>query len=245
VAGTTYYRNDIVLINSGTDDAPADDRVHELIQLSWVGRLIDFRVPCKDGTPDSSDVIVLVQWLYKPEEIPGGRKPYHGTTEVIPSNWIDIIDPTTIGPQVRVFWRNEDLEDEEETSWGDKDLSRPPRDYQKDDDGTDLKLYWRQYYDAQARTLTPPQKHCTCRRPCNLHELMIKCERCNLWLHATCIAQAAVEDAKLVDGKTWLAEVKEKGDGSDVHHIELTLPDSKRKAQFKELRCLKCKETID
>lgn len=199
-----------------------------------------------DGTPDSTDVAVVIQWLYKPEELPnsvGGRKPWHGSTEVMPANWLDIIDPECIANRVRLYYRNKDQEDEEELDGGEQKLlpGQVRADFEEEDDGAELKLYWRQFFDAQKCQLAPPHRFCVCKKPCNPHEVMIKCEKCSTWLHATCIEAAATK----ASSTKCTARIEEKEHQADILHIKLTSSGTKGEIKYKELSCLNCRELID
>lgn len=234
-------------------DWPQDPVTHPLLQKNWIARIIDIRVPRdQDGELDGSDVVVLVQWLYKPEELPhrtGGRKPWHGATEVMPANWFDFVDPITIGGRVHLYYRDGDLRDEEEQHGAERDFpqgqTRAP--FEALGGGGELTLYWRQYFNAQTLHLEAPKKHCTCRKPSKLDELMIKCEKCDLWLHATCIENAAADQEGEDKGANSVTVEKKEKD-SRKFHIKLT-PNSSKSAStaptYKELRCLKCTEIID
>ena len=63
--------------------------------------------------------------MYWPQDIPGGRKSYHGKSELIASNHMDIIDAMTVAGKAEVT-----------------------RFEEKDDEPTVPDLYWRQTYDT-------------------------------------------------------------------------------------------------
>ncbi|KAL8714761.1 MAG: hypothetical protein Q9220_001274 [cf. Caloplaca sp. 1 TL-2023] len=64
---------------------------------------------------DPRNVYIRVYWLYRPEEAPGGRQPYHGKNEMIASNRMEIVDAVRVKGAVEVAH----LEDDE-------DLGKPP-----------------------------------------------------------------------------------------------------------------------
>jgi hypothetical protein len=58
-------------------------------------------------------VYLRVCWLYRPEDLPGGRKPYHGLNELIASNDMAIIDATTVDGRANVIhWQEQKDEGE-------------------------------------------------------------------------------------------------------------------------------------
>lgn len=90
----------------------------------WVARVLEIRAL------DEAHVYLRVYWLYWPEELPGGRQPYHGEKELIASNHMEIIDAMTVSGRAHVkHWLELD-EDEELPD-----------------------LFWRQKYDFPSKTL--------------------------------------------------------------------------------------------
>lgn len=68
-----------------------------------------------------------IYYLYKPEELPGGRQPHHGESELIASNHMDIIEALTVADKAEVVhWE----EDPDRADWPMKD-----------------QWFWRQTYD--------------------------------------------------------------------------------------------------
>jgi hypothetical protein len=135
----------------------------------WVGRL-------QQAKADSAQKVWLrVFWLYWPEELPMGPQHYHGQSELVLSNYTDIIDATTIsGPADISYW--DEMKDGDE----DKDLNA---------------LYWRQTFDVskmgpkQKGGLSVLRKHCICRKEYNPDETMFKClnSACGIWNHLECL----------------------------------------------------------
>src|SRR4051794_39775267 len=87
------------------------------------GRVLEVRAG------DASHVYLRVYWLYKPEELPGGRQPHHGDSELIASNHMDIIEALTVVDRADVVHWDEDPDNSE---WPMKD-----------------QLFWRQTYDIE------------------------------------------------------------------------------------------------
>lgn len=72
----------------------------------WVARVLEIRAV------DEAHVYLRVYWLYWPEELPGGRQPYHGAKELVASNHMEIIDAMTVSGRASVkHWM--ELDDEE------------------------------------------------------------------------------------------------------------------------------------
>lgn len=76
---------------------------------------------------DASHVYLRVYWAYRPEDLPGGRQPYHGESELIVSNHMEIIEALTVESSADlVYWDD----DPEKSDWPAKD-----------------QLFWRQSLD--------------------------------------------------------------------------------------------------
>ena len=77
----------------------------------------DTHVPCtarilEIRALNPQNVYVRVYWLYRPEEIPGGRQPYHGRRELIASNHMEIVDALRCIKPVDVLHWLDDVESE-------------------------------------------------------------------------------------------------------------------------------------
>jgi len=69
----------------------------------WVARVLEVRAA------DSSHVYLRIYWMYRPEDLPKGRQPYHGKNELIASNRMDIIEALTVENRVDVRrWEEKD-----------------------------------------------------------------------------------------------------------------------------------------
>ena len=83
---------------------------------------------------DAQHVYVRVFWLYWPEDLPGGRKSYHGKSELIMSNHMEIIDAQTVTAAATV------------TQWDE---------FKDEDDGEPMSaLYWRHWYNFMTKKLS-------------------------------------------------------------------------------------------
>ncbi|OCK77517.1 hypothetical protein K432DRAFT_304029 [Lepidopterella palustris CBS 459.81] len=178
IANETFAVNDIVFIRSSDEDDPGPDAPIK----GWVARVLEVRAG------DEQHVYLRIYWLYRPEDLPGGRKPYHGRNELIASNDMQIVDATTVNAKANVkHWVEED--DKSELMDGDQ-------------------LFWRQTYNIRPKNNETPlslPKHCIDQVPCNPDRLLIQCSnpKCKKWLHAVCIESAAVKEAYAAYGLTY------------------------------------------
>lgn len=62
---------------------------------------------------DEQHVYLRVDWMYRPEDLPGGRRPYHGQNELIASNEMQILDATSVEGKANVKqWVEQDDKNE-------------------------------------------------------------------------------------------------------------------------------------
>ena len=94
---------------------------------NWIGKVLEVRAG------DEQHVYLRVYWLFRPEDLPAGRKWYHGENEVIPSNYMQIIDAMSVNNKIDIVEWNET----------------------NDEDNIELdKLFWRQTWNAQKKSLS-------------------------------------------------------------------------------------------
>ncbi|KAK5172282.1 uncharacterized protein LTR77_003920 [Saxophila tyrrhenica] len=142
------------------------------VGAQWKGKVLEVRAL------DSEHVYLRVAWLNRPEDLPGGRKAYHGKNELIPTNQMDIIDAMSVNGSVEVMFWNE-----------------------KDDESSlmnEEQYFWRQTFDyANTKTFSKLRQICVDSAPQNPDEMIVQCgnKECRKWLHVKCIAEAAVEEA--------------------------------------------------
>ena len=105
--------NDYVYINDGMVDVEQNARLDPKDQHAfWIARVLEVRAS------DPTHVYLRVFWMYWPEELPGGRKEYHGKEELIASNHMDIIDAMTVAGRAKVMqWSEKDDEDPKGLYW--------------------------------------------------------------------------------------------------------------------------------
>ncbi|RMZ76141.1 hypothetical protein DV738_g5118, partial [Chaetothyriales sp. CBS 135597] len=153
---------------------PPEDATHEQIleyqrTNTWVGKIQETRAE------DEHRVFLRVFWLYWPQELPGGRRAYHGQQELVLSNHVEVVEATTISGRAEVsHWTEEDDDDDDE---------RPL-----------YPLFWRQTLDLKPGpdgkpTLSALRKHCVCRKEYNPDNIMFKCiqDSCGIWNHKECL----------------------------------------------------------
>ncbi|RPA90551.1 hypothetical protein L873DRAFT_1717284 [Choiromyces venosus 120613-1] len=158
VVGTENFAlNEHIFVNHsniphGTDLGASDDKKF------WVARVLEIRAV------DESHVYLRVYWLYWPEELPGGRQPYHGAKEIIASNHMEIIDAMTVSGRATVkHWM--ELDEEEDLP----------------------DLFWRQKFDYPSQMLMEVREHCKCRGYYNPDKVMFACTSCKMWQHEECL----------------------------------------------------------
>ncbi|KAL0257521.1 hypothetical protein SLS55_008335 [Diplodia seriata] len=171
VANESFRSGDAVYVKPAADEAP------EGPLESWVAKVLEVRAASEQH------VFLRVFWMYRPEDLPGGRRPYHGANEVIASNRMQIIDALTVN--------------------GKADLKH----WAEDDDGDVLgadQLFWRQTFDwANGKgtgTLSSLRKHCVDEAPFNPDSVLVHCDSCDIWLHAECLENEAIKQAHADNG---------------------------------------------
>ncbi|KAL9606057.1 MAG: hypothetical protein Q9179_000790, partial [Wetmoreana sp. 5 TL-2023] len=123
----TYYVHQYVLI-SRFQSLPKEHQPLDMDdEVLCVARILEIRAR------DSQNVYIRVYWLYRPEDIPGGRQPYHGEHELVATNHMEIVDTLRVIRPAQV----DHLEDEK--LW-----------FQTPKEG----LYWRQRYNFMLQELS-------------------------------------------------------------------------------------------
>eukprot|EP00045_Choanoeca_perplexa_P009723 m.94862 g.94862 ORF g.94862 m.94862 type:complete len:204 (-) comp15006_c0_seq1:1453-2064(-) len=125
-------------------------------------------------TNAASQVNIDVCWFYRPEELPCGRKPYHGRDEVITSDHRDTVKVETINSKA-VVHTIEAYEQRDSTPLHNAGYIIP-------------EFFSRSFYHYKEQHLKEPtDKYCTCRQPHNPDKLMICCDECESWFHPKCV----------------------------------------------------------
>ncbi|KAL9006175.1 MAG: hypothetical protein Q9188_001054 [Gyalolechia gomerana] len=165
VRGETYSVHQYALI-SRTMRLPFPCRPSPFTdKIDCVARILEIRAR------DPQNVYARVYWVHRPEDIPGGRQPWHGENELIASNHMEIVDALTFVKRVNVV------------HWVEEDRIQAPAPAEG--------MYWRQMYDFLAGEVSPLPTHCVCHKPVNLHKLTVQCTnpRCMILLHAKCLIE--------------------------------------------------------
>ncbi|TKA55265.1 hypothetical protein B0A49_07907 [Cryomyces minteri] len=170
------------------------------VQSQWKAKLLEVRARGPEH------VFVRVYWLYRPEDIPGGRKPHHGRNELLPSDYMDVIDAQSINGKIRVKKWDEHNDD----------------DVLEEDD-----FFWRQKYSYAKGFLFPPlRQYCVDKAPASPDEPLVWCDKCEMWLHQSCIIEDATKRA---------AETKHQNEDLDGSHETLFVKDTHTKP-FKRVK---------
>lgn len=156
------------------EDEDADDEPQEPIS-DWVAKVLECRAF------DEEHVFLRVVWLYRPEDLPSGRKPWHGSNEVFPSNNMQIIDAMAVTDMAKGL-----LHFDGKQQW-------------VADNGY---LVWRQPCKVAVKkgevvpsVLGKLPTYCVCREPANPDRRLVQCGSCKNWLHDACIEKEAVKRA--------------------------------------------------
>ncbi|KAF2679294.1 hypothetical protein K458DRAFT_117615 [Lentithecium fluviatile CBS 122367] len=220
----------------------------------WVAKVLEIRAAPTRGEPGPEHakpehIYLRVCWYYRPEDLDGGRQPYHGDLELIASNDMAIINIETVDDKADVIhWQDDDDQSEE-----------------LDDD----RLFWRQTLDV---TQTPPAlsslpTHCIDRAPANPDQLLIHCDSCPTWLHGPCLEKAALREVYESNGipyrddRAQFANTVSKKKGALPNPLaakittaasgktSVTITDRREKLNTKEwdmpIKCLLCNAIID
>ncbi|EFJ46570.1 hypothetical protein VOLCADRAFT_105484 [Volvox carteri f. nagariensis] len=150
--GQEYRPGDCVLINPH-DDAPA-----------YIGRIRKI----SQALSDPADVELEVAWFYRPEEAVGGRKIFHGESEVFESSHQDKAPLAAILDRcfVHSMETYESLKDRKETDF-----------------------FCRLVYKPQTKQFEPDEVpvYCECELPYNPDRPMVMCGTCEEWYHPQCL----------------------------------------------------------
>jgi hypothetical protein len=151
--------SDTIMVNHGNSASSVDwtpfriARIHEIRVFS-------------DG-----NTLLLINWFYWPDELPQGRLPYHGASEVIDSDHYDIMDARTVAGSFKIQKWNEN-----------------------DDEAVLEDMFCKEFYktgEGQGR-LSSLRKYCDCQGYYNPDKVMVQCNGCRTWLHTECLESKAL-----------------------------------------------------
>ncbi|ERS99830.1 hypothetical protein HMPREF1624_03195 [Sporothrix schenckii ATCC 58251] len=172
----------------------------------WVARILEIRAS------DEHHVYARVFWMYWPDELPHGthygkrqvqaRQPYHGSSELIASNHMDVINVVSVTSMAQVNHLNEDKDDDVQSA-----------------------LYWRQALDVRSMELSSIETVCDCNQPANPDKMLVGCgdDNCAKWIHEECLKHYALmrvyerlgHDKPHIAVKPALADVVKSETGTD------------------------------
>ncbi|KAF7934799.1 uncharacterized protein EAE98_002844 [Botrytis deweyae] len=174
IQGDTYKNNQFVYVKGKTETGtqPRD---------FWIARILQVRAK------DPQHVYALVAWMYWPEELPAtakaagetsassGRRKYHGNSELIASNYLDVVDVLTFAGKLDVERFSEDLDD---YAVSDPDPS---------------KCYWRQTFCQATQRLSDLPVYCICNGHYNPdkreYEHICDNRDCQTLYHSECLVE--------------------------------------------------------
>lgn len=140
----------------------------------WIAQVLE----CRASSP--SNVLLRICWIYRPQDLPMGRQPYHGRDELIPSNHMQIIDALSVDGKMN----DDELKKFDES----------------DDHGYQVRAgsyFWRQVYDCRTGQLSNLRKFCKCKAYTNPEQALIQCTnvKCRKWMHQQCLVDGAIIQA--------------------------------------------------
>eukprot|EP00041_Stephanoeca_diplocostata_P024069 m.602571 g.602571 ORF g.602571 m.602571 type:complete len:254 (+) comp22447_c0_seq2:1997-2758(+) len=133
----------------------------------------------KDG-----EVFVDGRWYYRPEETAEGRKPWHGTDELIDSDHVDAFHVRCVNAMCAVL----PLKKFEELGGQ----------CAKDDNGNTLPTFFcrSKYLKSKKRLEKPLETYCACKQPQNPDMLLVSCDSCDQWYHGKCVKVSRADAEK-------------------------------------------------
>ncbi|KAN0123000.1 hypothetical protein V8E51_001326 [Hyaloscypha variabilis] len=148
----TYRIDDFVRVYHGENDGKNYDIYDPQFSFGRIRRL-------RQGK-------VLVEYLYRPEEVASGRQFYHSAWELIGSDHWQIVSVESLGGVVEVNY------------WDEEEEVEPPGG-----------RFWRQTYRTRTKALSNLKTHCICDRPSNPDKLNVICDNhdCRIQLHGSCL----------------------------------------------------------
>ncbi|KAI9806851.1 MAG: hypothetical protein M1833_002508 [Piccolia ochrophora] len=176
VGDETFSLNEFVYVNNTGVDEEAETPI-EIETTFWVARVVEIRAR------DQHHVYLRIFWMYWPKELPGGVRDYHGRSELIASDHMDVIDAMTVSGKANIQHVEEN-----------------------DDEPAPTEFYWRQAFVTGSKKLSNLRRNCVCQKFRNLDKALIGCSnsKCGHWLHEDCILEDTLlkTHKRLVAGDT-------------------------------------------
>ncbi|KAL8955385.1 MAG: hypothetical protein Q9193_006743 [Seirophora villosa] len=180
VNGENYSVHQYAIISRAQPLPKTFHPLDQNLEVRCVARILEVR------GADPKHVWLRLYWLYRPEEIPGGRKDHHGKNELIATNHMEIVDAL----QVRSPAQVRRLEEEEEK----EEKGHLPAAATTEKDS----LYFRQTYDCVTHEISAPRTTCICNHPINPDRsaLLIRCTNpaCRALLHPACLQRQTLTE---------------------------------------------------
>lgn len=163
----------------GLNPEDADVPDEELEYDWWFAEVIEIRAE------NPQHVYLLVSWLYRPEDLKGGRQEHHAENEVFPSNHLQIIAATTAESRVIV------------RKWEKANQVAIDREQREVEENGETFLVWRQAVNTlggKQSLLNKLDPDCICKKLADPDERLMECSHCKRWLHESCIKKHAMTD---------------------------------------------------
>ncbi|KAF1989591.1 hypothetical protein K402DRAFT_258286 [Aulographum hederae CBS 113979] len=215
ISKETFEVGNVLLIKNdeGTITSDPDSGLSPLANVlknQWVAHVLEVRAG------DEHHVYLRVYYLYRPEDLPMGRQPYHGTNELLASNEMCVIDAMTVNQRIST------------THWDENDDSQDiPAD-----------LFWRQEYNFDTKKISKLRTHCICDQPYNPDpgRILLNCANndCKKWLHGECIEKDAIKRAYKANDLKY--PIQDSDDGSVTGTSVNGTPKSKTKNKWKKMK---------
>ncbi|KAH8602536.1 hypothetical protein B0O99DRAFT_679531 [Bisporella sp. PMI_857] len=247
IQGDTYKHDHFVYVR--LPDTPNTGREND--KDFGVARILQVRAL------NAQNVYALVAWMWWAKELPAplkrapdqvnldsGQRKYHGTHELIASNWLDVLDVLTFAGKADVV------------HWG------------EEDDQLTSKLYWRQTFNRATGELSQIREHCICNGHFNPEVAMEICDNpsCKVWLHEECIIDDVLtktynrlqengetngtsKPGRKSKGKIWKgkfsAKIKANGSSTTVEITDLRKDVIALQPWEERIACLKCGSLLE
>jgi len=147
-----YSVKDTILVFSGT-------------KIPFIGEIVKIEA----NPDDSQNTMLTLKWLYRPKEIRGGRRDYHGKDELLCSDHTDQIRVKSVSGPCKIV------------SFEDYRKLTPNPEEEEEEEEEEVIFYTREFYNHKTEDIvpiTPLEKICVCKAPENPDLQMIQCDDC-------------------------------------------------------------------